>query len=78
VAKVLEILRAQKRLSQQRREIKQLRDELENMRAQNESMRQGMRRCVTCEYRIDVKRRQDEGLEKTQPLASTETTSKPG
>lgn len=52
----------QKRLWQQGQEIAQLRDEVARLRAQNDSMRQGMRRCVTCEYRIDYKRRQDEVL----------------
>tara|TARA_R110002073_G_scaffold104687_3_gene237025 strand:- start:581 stop:814 length:234 start_codon:yes stop_codon:yes gene_type:complete len=51
---------AQRRLWQQQREIAQLREELNTLRAQNDSMRAGMRRCVTCDYRIDYKRRQDE------------------
>jgi TolA-binding protein len=62
MAKWLEIISAQKRLWQQRQEIEQLRGELEKLRAQNDSMREGMRRCVTCEYRIDYKRRQDTEL----------------
>jgi cell division protein FtsB len=54
-----DMLFAQKRLWQQQREIAQLRDELATLRAQNASMREGMRRCVTCDYRIDCKQRQD-------------------
>ena len=48
----------QKRLLQQEREIKLLRKELQSLQSQNASMRDGMRRCVTCEYRIDYKHRQ--------------------
>lgn len=44
--------------ARQRREIKRLREENQTLRAQNDSMREGMRRCVTCDYRIDYKQRQ--------------------
>ena len=57
--KWLEIFLPAQRLWQQRREIAQLRRELAKLRAQNDSMREGMRRCVTCEYRLDFKQRQD-------------------
>ena len=59
MAKLLEIFWAQKRLWRQSREIEQLRSELAKLRVQNDSMRDGMRRCVTCDYRIDFKQRQD-------------------
>jgi hypothetical protein len=59
MAKLLEIFSAQKRLWQQSQEIAQLRSELTKLRIQNDSMRDGMRRCVTCAYRIDFKQRQD-------------------
>ncbi|MDE0952079.1 MAG: hypothetical protein OSA45_12485 [Halioglobus sp.] len=59
---LLEILTARKRLWQQEREVEQLREELNTLRAQNDSMREGMRRCVTCEYRIDFKQRQDDDI----------------
>ena len=49
---------SQKRLWQQEQEVKQLRRELASLQAQNDSMREGMRRCITCEYRIDFKNRQ--------------------
>ena len=39
-------------------ELKALRRENETLKAQNESMRNGMRRCVTCEYRLDYEERQ--------------------
>ena len=44
-------------LTQQRR-IRSLEREVEKLQMQNVSMRDGMRRCVTCEYRIDFKNRQ--------------------
>jgi len=45
-------------LLRQQQRIRELEAELEELRSQNASMREGMRRCVTCEYRIDFKRRQ--------------------
>ena len=48
----------QQRLLQQQREITQLKRELAELQTQNASMRNGMRRCTTCEYRIDFKNRQ--------------------
>lgn len=50
---------AQKQLWQLQKEVEHLRQENASLRAQNDSMRTGMRRCVTCEYRIDYKQRQD-------------------
>jgi len=44
-------------LLQLRHEVKRLREENAALRAQNESMRSGMRRCVTCTYRLDYKQR---------------------
>ena len=61
---LLEILTARKRLWQQEREVEQLREELNTLRAQKDSMREGMRRCVTCEYRIDFKQRQDDDIDR--------------
>ena len=61
---LLERLTARKRLWQQEREVDQLREELNTLRAQNDSMREGMRRCVTCEYRIDFKQRQDDDIDR--------------
>ena len=59
---LLEIFFARKRLWQHRQEIDTLRTELDKLQQQNDSMREGMRRCVTCEYRIDVKQRQDDSI----------------
>jgi cell division protein FtsB len=47
-------------LMAQQKQIRQLKKEINNLQAQNDSMREGMRRCITCEYRIDFKQRQDE------------------
>ena len=69
MANLLEILAAQKRLWQQSREIEQLRSELAKLRVQNDSMREGMRRCVSCDYRIDFKQRQDAGSDAQQVTA---------
>lgn len=60
--KLLGIFAPQKRLLQQEQEIRQLKQELQTLQAQNASMRSGMRRCVTCEYRIDYKNRQDHAV----------------
>jgi len=42
-------------LAQKEAELETLREELHAARAENERMRAGMRRCVTCEYRIEVR-----------------------
>ncbi len=47
--------RARKRVSALERENSDLRRELRELRRQNDSMRDGMRRCVTCEYRLDYR-----------------------
>ena len=44
-------------LLQQQQEIKQLREEISKLQTQNDSMRAGMRRCLSCDYRIDFKKR---------------------
>ena len=57
----LEFLSQERRILQQRREIQALQLELDKLRSQNESMRQGMRRCISCEYRLEVIGSRDEG-----------------
>lgn len=47
-------------LLKQQQRIRELEQELTELRTQNDSMREGMRRCVSCEYRIDYKARQGE------------------
>ncbi|MFQ3323461.1 MAG: hypothetical protein ACI90U_001281 [Pseudomonadales bacterium] len=67
--KLLRIFSTQKKLLrqqiQQTKDIKQLIAELEKLQTQNDSMRDGMRRCVTCDYRIDVKQRQQHATDTT-------------
>jgi uncharacterized protein with PIN domain len=62
MVKLFRIFRIQKKLllqhRQQTREIKQLRAALAKLRTQNNSMRDGLRRCVSCDYRIDFKQKQ--------------------
>lgn len=53
-----ELLSPRVRLLEQERRIHQLEQDLQQLEAQNASMREGMRRCVTCEYRLDFKDRQ--------------------
>ncbi|MEP5763736.1 MAG: hypothetical protein ABJ308_04050 [Halieaceae bacterium] len=50
---MIKFLQREKILLAQARELKELRQELAVLRAQNDSMRQGMRRCISCEYRLD-------------------------
>lgn len=47
------------RLLAQQREIAALGAEIAQLRAQVESMRTGMRRCVSCDYRIAFRAAQD-------------------
>ena len=60
--KLAEILGHERRLRSQQREIRGLREEIQQLEQQNARMREGMRRCVTCDYRIEVvARREAEG-----------------
>ena len=60
--KLAEILGHERRLRSQVREIRGLREEVQKLQEQNARMREGMRRCVTCDYRIEVvARREAEG-----------------
>jgi uncharacterized protein with PIN domain len=60
--KLGEILDQQRRLRAQAREIRGLREEIRKLEQQNIRMREGMRRCVSCDYRIEVvARREAEG-----------------
>lgn len=71
MSKLAEFLTAQKRLFSQDLVIKRLQTEVAQLKAQNSSMREGMRRCVSCEYRIDFKNRQG------QPPAGDAINNKP-
>ncbi len=54
------LFRPQQKLLQQERELRSLRKQLNTLTEQNHSMKTGMRRCVSCEYRIDYKQRQQD------------------
>ena len=54
-----DLFKPQQKLLQQEAEIRRLRDELETLKQQNSSMREGMRRCVTCEYRLAVRNKEE-------------------
>jgi hypothetical protein len=41
-------------MREQKREIRELREEIETLRTKNERMREAMRRCLTCDYRLEV------------------------
>lgn len=58
--KLRDLFASQQRLWQQAREIEELKQRLTTLQMQNDSMRKGMRRCVSCDYRIDYKNRQDQ------------------
>ena len=49
-----------KRIRQLEGEIKQLQREKATLEQQNNSMREGMRRCVSCDYRLEFKQRRDQ------------------
>ena len=57
MARLFGLFADQQKLLAQAKEIKALRAEVELLKKQNDSMREGMRRCVTCEYRIEYKNR---------------------
>ena len=57
MSKLAEFLTTRKRLFSQDLEIKRLQTEVAQLKAQNSSMREGMRRCVSCDYRIDFNNR---------------------
>ncbi len=61
------LLDTQKLLRRQQQRIATLEEENAALRAQNQSMREGMRRCVTCDYRIDFKNRQGQAPVENSP-----------
>ena len=60
MSQIMDFFSTPKRILEQQKKIHALQGEVEKLRQQNDSMRAGMRRCVTCEYRIDAKNRQDQ------------------
>lgn len=55
----MNFLQRELKLIEQGRELKRLREEVATLKAQNNSMRAGMRRCVTCDYRLASKEEDD-------------------
>jgi uncharacterized protein with PIN domain len=56
--KIFSFFSQQKLLLEQQQELKQLRKQVDKLTQQNDSMRQGMRRCVSCDYRIHFKQQE--------------------
>jgi uncharacterized protein with PIN domain len=54
VAKVGQLAAREKLLRRQRRELAQLRAEVTRLRLQNDKINRAMRRCLTCEYRLEA------------------------
>lgn len=54
MSKLREFLAREGRIRAQSRELAGLRSEVEALRAQNERMKTAMRRCITCEFRLEV------------------------
>jgi hypothetical protein len=52
--RLLERFSQERRLRQQAVEIDALRKQVEQLRSQNQSMKEGMRRCLSCDYRLEV------------------------
>ena len=70
MSRLLSLFTPARELLRLRREVSDLRRENRQLREQNESMRRGMRRCVTCDYRLDFKRRQGSAPVATDDLKS--------
>jgi hypothetical protein len=51
---LIELFAQERRMFQKDREIERLRDEVAKLAAQNTRIQQAMRRCVTCDYRLQV------------------------
>lgn len=60
MSKLSEIFAHEARLLRKQREIQNLRREVESLQAKNERMQAAMRRCVPCEYRLEVVARRGE------------------
>ena len=54
-----DLFKPQQTVLRQAAEIRRLQEEIENLKQQNSSMREGMRRCVTCEYRLAVRNKEE-------------------
>jgi Tfp pilus assembly protein PilN len=60
VTKLGEFLRQEWRLQKQQREIDALRAQVAKLEAQNARTQQAMRRCITCDYRLEAIAGRDE------------------
>ncbi len=54
ISKLSEFFARARVLHSQKREIETRRAEVEQIRLQNEKINRAMRRCLTCEYRLDA------------------------
>jgi len=54
---MLRYLQPLRTINQLQRQLAELSRDVTKLRRENASMRAGMRRCVTCEYRIECKNR---------------------
>ena len=54
ISELRNFLRRESLLAARRRELSAARAELAKLRTQNERMRAAMRRCLSCEYRLEV------------------------
>ncbi len=54
ISKRSEFLSRERVIYSQKCEIENLRSEVEQLRLQNEKINRAMRRCLTCEYRLDA------------------------
>jgi len=54
MSKLREFLAREALLRSRSRELAVLRSEVESLRSQNERMKTAMRRCLTCEFRLQV------------------------
>jgi hypothetical protein len=54
MSKLRELFAREGRMRAQSRELAELRSEVETLRVQNERMKAAMRRCITCEFRLEV------------------------
>ena len=53
-ARIGDFLDQERRLHEKQLKINSLSAEVDKLRLQNDKMREGMRRCVTCDYRLAV------------------------
>ena len=60
MAGLLALLDRERRMLRQQRELRELRRELAQLREQHERTRAAMRRCLTCDYRLESLERRSE------------------